>query len=215
MRTKNKITREQHRVKKAQKQESKVLYFAQDPQVSSRILAVLHVGATKSAVPLYEKKQGTKDIFVYNKKTKKKEKKTITTSIHVFNGQAIKEIERFKVICGSNGKMGTWYNTISGVRDARAGVEVSEAQKFCRTRVVSWIDEIIEAEFASGKDPPKDPPEERKSKIKKLIRAVRENIRYSINSKCPIDLAFTWRNTKQGHECWRKIDDLVINELSK
>ena len=42
MRTKNKITREQHRVKKAQKQESKVLYFAQDPQVSSRILAVLH-----------------------------------------------------------------------------------------------------------------------------------------------------------------------------
>lgn len=125
MRTKNKITREQHRVKKAQKQESKVLYFAQDPQVSSRILAVLHVGATKSAVPLYEKKQGTKDIFVYNKKTKKKEKKTITT----------KEIERFKVICGSNGKMGTWYNTISGVRDSRAGVEVSEAQKFCRTRV--------------------------------------------------------------------------------
>lgn len=111
------------------------MYFAQDPQVSSRILAVLHVGATKSAVPLYEKKQGTKDIFVYNKKTKKKEKKTITTSIHVFNGQAIKEIERFKVICGSNGKMGTWYNTISGVRDARAGVEVSEAQKFCRTRV--------------------------------------------------------------------------------
>lgn len=70
MRTKNKITREQHRVKKAQKQESKVLYFAQDPQVSSRILAVLHVGATKSAVPLYEKKQGTKDIFVYNRKTK-------------------------------------------------------------------------------------------------------------------------------------------------
>lgn len=69
------------------------MYFAQDPQVSSRILAVLHVGATKSAVPLYEKKQGTKDIFVYNKKTKK------------------------------------------GVRDARAGVEVSEAQKFCRTRV--------------------------------------------------------------------------------
>lgn len=118
---------------------------------------------------------------------------------------------------------------------------------------MSWIDEIIEAEFASGKDPPKDPPEERKSKIKKLIReelnknpvlsnvlrenkaegkfikeytdkiiryswsdrAVRENVRHSINSKYPIDLAFTWRNTKQGHEYWRKIDDLVINELSK
>lgn len=118
---------------------------------------------------------------------------------------------------------------------------------------MDWIDELIEAEFASGKDPPKDPPEERKSKIKKLIReelnknlvlsnvlrenkaegkfikeytdkiirygwsdrTVRENICYNINSKCPIDLAFTWRNTKQGHEYWRKINDLVINELSK
>ena len=118
---------------------------------------------------------------------------------------------------------------------------------------MSWIDEIIETEFASGKDPPKDPPEERKSKIKKLIReelnknpvlsnvlrenkaegkfikeytdkiirycwsdiAGRKNICYSINSKCPIDLALTWRNTKQGHEYWRKINDIVINELSK
>nr|UVN10344.1 MAG: hypothetical protein [Bacteriophage sp.] len=46
-------------------------------------------------------------------------------------------------------------------------------------------------------------------------RAVRENICYNINSERPIDLAFTWRNTKQGHEYWRKINDLVINELSK
>lgn len=118
-----------------------------------------------------------------------------------------------------------------------------------RVKSMSWIDEIIETEFASGKDP----PEERKSKIKKLIReelnknpvlynilrenkaegkfikeytnkiircswsdrTVRENICYNINSERPIDLAFTWRNTKQGHEYWRKINDLVINELSK
>lgn len=118
---------------------------------------------------------------------------------------------------------------------------------------MGWIDELIEAEFASGKDPPKDPPEERKSRIKKLIReelnknpvlsnvlrenkaegkfikeytdkiirygwsdrTARENICYNINSKRPIDLAFTWRNTKQGHEYWRKINDIVINELSK
>lgn len=46
-------------------------------------------------------------------------------------------------------------------------------------------------------------------------RTARENICYNINSECPIDLAFTWRNTKQGHEYWRKINDLVINELSK
>lgn len=66
MRTKNKITREQHRVKKAQKQESKVLYFAQDPQVSSRILAVLHVGATKSAVPLMKRnREQLPQVFMY------------------------------------------------------------------------------------------------------------------------------------------------------
>lgn len=43
-------------------------------------------------------------------------------------------------------------------------------------------------------------------------RTAREN---NINSERPIDLALTWRNTKQGHEYWRKINDLVINELSK
>lgn len=118
---------------------------------------------------------------------------------------------------------------------------------------MGWIDELIEAEFASGKDPPKNPPEERKSKIKKLIqeelnknpvlqnvlrenkaegkfikeytdkiirygwsnRAARENISSTINSDSPIDLALIWRNTKQGHKYWRKINDLVINELSK
>lgn len=46
-------------------------------------------------------------------------------------------------------------------------------------------------------------------------RITREDIRFKINSKRPIDLVLTWRNTKQGHEYWRKINDLVINELSK
>lgn len=118
---------------------------------------------------------------------------------------------------------------------------------------MGWIDELIEAEFASGKDPPKDPPEERKSKIKKLIReelnknpvlqnvlrenkaegkfikeytdkiirygwsdrTARENICYNINSERPIDLALTWRNTKQGHKYWDKISDIVIDRLSE
>lgn len=43
----------------------------------------------------------------------------------------------------------------------------------------------------------------------------RNHIRIALNSKNPIDIAITWRNTKQGHEYWRKINDLVINELSK
>ena len=77
------------------------------------------------------------------------------------------------------------------------------------------FEELILQYSGSGKDP----PEERKSKIKKLNgwsdRAARENICYNINSGCPIDLALIWRNTKQGHEYWRKINDIVINELSK
>lgn len=118
---------------------------------------------------------------------------------------------------------------------------------------MGWIDELIEAEFASGKDPPKNPPEERKSKIKKLIReelnknpvlqnvlrenkaegkfikeytdkiirygwsnrAARENISSTINSDSPIDLALIWRNTKQGHKYWDKINDIVIDRLSE
>ena len=135
MRTKNKITQERRRVTAVQKQDNKVLYFAQDPQISSRILAVLHIGATKSSVPLYEKKKEQKEIFVYNKDTKKKEKKIITVGVHKLTGKTIKEIERFQVICGFNGKIGTWYNTISGVKDARQGIEVSKAQKFCRMKV--------------------------------------------------------------------------------
>lgn len=118
---------------------------------------------------------------------------------------------------------------------------------------MGWIDELIEAEFASGKDPPKDPPEERKSKIKKLIReelnknpvlsnVLRENkaegkfikeltdrvtrygwgdkmarnhIHVALNSKNPIDIAITWRQTKQGHTYWSKINDIVRDKLSE
>lgn len=67
---------------------------------------------------------------------------------------------------------------------------------------MSWSDE-----FFNGLTSGKDPPQQRKSKIKKLIR---EEL-----NKNPVDMAMTWRNTKQGHEYWRKINDLVINELSK
>lgn len=46
-------------------------------------------------------------------------------------------------------------------------------------------------------------------------RIARENICYNINSKYPIDLALTWRNTKQGHKYWDKINDIVIDRLSE
>ena len=65
----------------------KVLYFAKDPQVSSRILAILHEGTFKKTVPSKEKKVK----------------------------QKVLEIKKFQVICSSNGKVGTRYNTISRV----------------------------------------------------------------------------------------------------
>lgn len=46
-------------------------------------------------------------------------------------------------------------------------------------------------------------------------RMAKEHICIALNSNNPIDMAMTWSNTKQGHEYWRKISDLVINELSK
>ena len=135
MRKENKKLQEKIRIEKAQKQEIKVLYFAQDPQVSSRILAVLQKGASKKRVPLYEKVKEKKEILIYNKNKHKTEKKVVTASIHKKIGQGISEIEKFQVICGSNGKIGTRYNTISGVRDTMQGIEVSEVQKFLRTTV--------------------------------------------------------------------------------
>lgn len=146
MRTTNKITRERNRVAKGKKHHDAVLYFAQDPQVSSRILAVLHYGAGKHTVPVYETSKEIRTILVYNKKTKKKEEKVITCCVHKPAGNTKKEIERFRVICGSNGKIGTWYNTIVGVKDFRQGVHVSEVQKHCRIRVGRKLsnEEVVE-----------------------------------------------------------------------
>ena len=46
-------------------------------------------------------------------------------------------------------------------------------------------------------------------------RTARDHIRSALNSKNPIDIAMTWRNTKQGHKYWDKINDIVIDRLSE
>lgn len=43
----------------------------------------------------------------------------------------------------------------------------------------------------------------------------KNQVRIALNSKNPIDMAMTWRQTKQGHTYWSKINAIVINELSK
>lgn len=79
----------------------KVVCFAQDRDVSTRILAILSVGQTKSGV--------------------KKETKGADGKVTV---AFVPEITRYKVICGSNGKVGTRYNVIKYLKKKKA--ELSE-----------------------------------------------------------------------------------------
>lgn len=92
MRKENKVEQEERRIDAASRelQYGKLLYFAKDLQVSSRILAVLSKGVSKQKI--------------VTKVTDKKGKKMVTKTI------SQNEIERYRIICGSNGKIGTWYN---------------------------------------------------------------------------------------------------------
>lgn len=101
-----------------------VLYFAADPQISYRILAVLKTGHSKKEVPVYKVEKTTRTVTNYVKG--EKVTKEVKASIHKKTGTVLHEIEKFTVVCGSNGKEGTWYNTLQGVRDQRMGISVGE-----------------------------------------------------------------------------------------
>lgn len=81
----------------------KVVCFAQDRDVSTRILAILSVGQTKSGV--------------------KKETKGADGKVTV---AFVPEITRYKVICGSNGKVGTRFNTVIIPKEQKGRVIVKE-----------------------------------------------------------------------------------------
>lgn len=76
-----------------------VVYFAQDRDVSTRILAILSVGQTKSGV-----------------------KKEVIGADGKATAIFIPEITRYKVICGSNGKVGTRYNMIKIPKEEKGRV---------------------------------------------------------------------------------------------
>ena len=84
-------------------EKEKVMYFAQDRDVSTRILAILSVGQTKSGV--------------------KKETKGADGKVTV---AFVPEITRYKVICGSNGKVGTRFNTVIIPKEQKDRVIVKE-----------------------------------------------------------------------------------------
>ena len=86
MRSKRKMETVRIRKANATIKKEKVVCFAQDRDVSTRILAILSVGQTKSGVAF------------------------------------VPEITRYKVICGSNGKVGTRYNVIKIPKEEKGRV---------------------------------------------------------------------------------------------
>lgn len=103
MRNKRKMETVRIRKANATIKKEKVVCFAQDRDVSTRILAILSVGQTKSGV--------------------KKETKGADGKVTV---AFVPEITRYKVICGSNGKVGTRFNTVIIPKEQKGRVIVKE-----------------------------------------------------------------------------------------
>lgn len=99
MRNRRKMETVRIRKANATTEKEKVMYFAQDRDVSTRILAILSVGQIKSGVK--------KEVIGADGKT---------TAIFML------EITRYKVICGSNGKVGTRYNVIKIPKEEKGRV---------------------------------------------------------------------------------------------
>lgn len=103
MRNKRKMETVRIRKANATIKKEKVVCFAQDRDVSTRILAILSVGQTKSGV--------------------KKETKGADGKVQQI---LCPEITRYKVICGSNGKVGTRFNTVIIPKEQKGRVIVKE-----------------------------------------------------------------------------------------
>lgn len=99
MRNRRKMETVRIRKANATIKKEKVVCFAQDRDVSNRILAILSVGQTKSGV----------------KKKMKGADGKVTVAF-------VPEITRYKVICGSNGKVGTRYNVIKLPKEEKGRV---------------------------------------------------------------------------------------------
>lgn len=104
MRSRKKMETTRIRKANAVVKEKEILYFAQDRDVSTRMLAILSVSKTKSIVMKEAKgTDGKVQQILYP------------------------EITRYKVICGSNGKVGTRFNTVIIPKEQKGRVIVKEA----------------------------------------------------------------------------------------
>lgn len=103
MRSRKKMETTRIRKANAVVKEKEVLYFTQDRDVSTRMLAILSISKTKSGVM--------------------KEVKSTDGKIQQI---LCPEITRYKVICGSNGKVGTRFNTVIIPKEQKGRVIVKE-----------------------------------------------------------------------------------------
>ena len=99
MRSRKKMETTRTRKANAVVKEKEVLYFVQDRDVSTRMLAILSISKTKSGVM--------------------KEIKGADGKVQQI---LCPEITRYKVICGSNGKVGTRYNVIKIPKEEKGRV---------------------------------------------------------------------------------------------
>lgn len=103
MRNRRKMETVRIRKANATTEKEKVMYFVQDRDVSTRMLAILSVSKTKSGVM--------------------KEVKDADGKVQQI---LCPEITRYKVICGSNGKVGTRFNTVIIPKEQKGRVIVKE-----------------------------------------------------------------------------------------
>lgn len=103
MRSRKKMETTRTRKANAVVKEKEVLYFVQDRDISTRMLAILSVSKTKSGVM--------------------KEVKDADGKVQQI---LCPEITRYKVICGSNGKVGTRFNTVIIPKEQKGRVIVKE-----------------------------------------------------------------------------------------
>lgn len=103
MRSRRKMETVRIRKANATIEKEKVVCFAQDRDVSTRMLAILSVSKTKSGVM--------------------KEIKGADGKVQQI---LCPEITRYKVICGSNGKVGTRFNTVIIPKEQKGRVIVKE-----------------------------------------------------------------------------------------
>lgn len=129
MRNKGKITTQRSRdfgkTEKTEKivKDNPLLFFAMDNTVSSRILAVLHKGVSKRKISFHTSE---KESAEYTDKKGVKRTKIVRKSVIK---KVEPEIEKFQVVCGSNGKVGTWYNTITSPADNVSEKDVTKVKK--------------------------------------------------------------------------------------